>query len=188
MVSIRQPKLRNNMRALAARFVLVVVGIWFLSPIGGTNPLCATACRPLSDKPLSQIITSVHASLSTGGFIVIDFELASSHEFLDEEPCTGDPDGPGVRTNVSSNLCGVNSLSYSHTNCDFFGPHAFIEVAPCSLTQDLVVGWSLRYEQRYCNLGVNPRRKKGTVTISVNQMQGGTHNITSTLHDDPVPE
>jgi len=164
------------------------MGIWFLSPIAGAKPVGATECRFLSDKPLSQIISSVHASLSTGGFIVIDFEMGTGHQFLDVAPCPGDPDGPGVRTNVSSNLCGVASLSYAQGNCDFFNAHAFIEVAPCSLNQNLVVGWSLRYEQRYCNLGVNPRRKKGTVTITVNQMQGGTFDVTSTVYDDPAPE
>lgn len=173
-------------------FSVNAVGI-ALSTFGGTSRAAPTDCRPLSDKPIEQIIISAHASLTTDGFISIDFEMNPVHEFLNSPPCTGDPDGPAVRTNVSSNLCGVARTPYSHTNCDTFGPHAFLVVAPCSLTQDLVVGWSLRYEQRWCNLGVNPKRKKGTVTVYASTVQalyngGGSYNVTSTIYDDPVPE
>jgi hypothetical protein len=189
MVSIRKPKTPSKRGMVVLRLFIVVVGISLLTTFGQGSLAAPSACRPLSDKPLSQIFVSVHASLTTDGFILIDFEMNPIHEFLDTAPCSGDPDGMFYRSTVSSNVCALVNTFYTHTDCDFFGPHALIEVAPCSLTTDMIVGWDVRFEQRYCNLGTNPVHKKGTVIISATVIQalengGGTYDVTSTLTVD----
>jgi hypothetical protein len=186
MISIWKPKTPSNRRMVVLRLFIVVVGISLLTTFGQGSLAAPSACRPLSDKPISQIITSVHASLTTDGFILIDFEMNPIHEFFDTAPCSGDPDGMFYRSTVSSNVCALVGLFYTHSDCQFFGPHGLIEVAPCSLTTDMIVGWDLRFEQRWCNLGANPVHKKGSVTIGNTVLQalengGGPYDVTSTV-------